>query len=114
MAGSAARTFIDLAIASSTSDGCCSMRVSRSANAARPRSPSAGEAKMLESLAPELGQMRIAAMTRIRPVIHDLGHDPRGPLAQYDNAAGQEQSLFHVMGYQKRGEARVLPQRHEL
>jgi hypothetical protein len=111
MAGSAARMFIDLAIASSTSGGCASMRVSRSVKAAPLcLSPRSGKAKMHEDLAPKLGQMRIAAMTGIRSSIHDLGFDARGALAQHDNSAGEEHGLFHIMGDQKRGEARLLPE----
>lgn len=68
---------------------------------------------MHEDLAPKLGQMWIAAMSRIRSGIHDLGLDARGALAQHDNSAGEEHGLFHVMGDQKRGEARLLPERHE-
>src|SRR5436309_11190808 len=105
MAGSAARTFIELAIASSTSGGCASRCVSRSVKATPLcPSPGSGEAKMLEDLAPKLGQMRIAAMTRIRSGIHDLRPDARGALAQHDNSAGEEHGLFHIMGDQKCGE----------
>src|SRR5436190_15941310 len=115
MAGSAARTSIELAIASSTSGGCSSMRVSRSVNPTSPcPSPRPGKAKMHEDLAPKLGQMRIAAMTRIGSSIHGLSPDTRGTLAQHDDSAGQEYGLFHVMGHQKRGEAGLLPERHEL
>src|SRR5947209_4392638 len=111
MAGSAARTFIELAIAPSTSGGCASMRVSRSVKV-MPLcpSPGPGKAKMHEDLAPKLGQMRIAAMTGIRSSIHDLRPDARGALAQHNNSAGEEHGLFHIMGDQKCGEARLLPE----
>ena len=58
--------------------------------------------------------MRIAAMARIRLGIHDLGGNSCGTLAQHDDPTGKEYCLFHVVGYQKRGEARALPERHEL
>ena len=53
-------------------------------------------------------------MTRIRSSILDLGRNPCGTRAQHDDPIGEENGLFHVVGYQKRGEARALPQRHEL
>ena len=64
---------------------------------------------MAHDLAPKLNQMRIAAMTRIWSRIDDLGRDPGGTLAQHDDPAGEEHGLFHVVGHQKRGEARALP-----
>ena len=69
---------------------------------------------MTHNFPPKLRQMRIAAMTRIRSCIRDLGRDPCGALAQHDDPAGKEYGLFHVVGDQKRGEAHALPKRHEL
>jgi len=53
-------------------------------------------------------------VARIRPRIHDLGRNSCRTLAEHDDPTGKEYCLFHVVGYQKRGEARALPQRHEL
>src|SRR5215510_9282717 len=69
---------------------------------------------MAHNFTPKLRQMRIAAMTGIGSCIHDFALDPCGTFAQYDDPTGKEYGLFHVVGYQKRSEARALPQRHEL
>src|SRR5215510_2162464 len=68
---------------------------------------------MAHNFTPKLRQMRITAMTGIGSRIHDFALDPCGTFAQYDDPTGKENGLFHVVGYQKRGEARSLPQRHE-
>src|SRR5438067_2352034 len=81
----------------------------------RPRSSPGGiKTEMRKHFMTKLGQMRIAAMARIRPGVNYLGLDMCWALAQYDDPAGKEQRFFHIMGYQQRGEARPLPQRDEL
>jgi hypothetical protein len=64
---------------------------------------------MAHNFPPERRQMWIPAVTRIRALIRDLRHDPCWALAQDNDPVGEEYSLFHVMGDQKRGEARALP-----
>ena len=73
------------------------------------RLPRLGKAEMAHNLAPERRQMRIAAMTWVRTPVHDLRHDPCGTLAQHDDPTGKKDGFFHVVGDQKRGEARALP-----
>ena len=54
-------------------------------------------------------------MAGIRQGVDDFGFDVSGALAQYDDPASQEKRLFfHIVSHQQRGEARPLPQRHEL
>src|SRR5215510_4706057 len=69
---------------------------------------------MTHNFPSQLRQMRIAAMARVRSHILDLGRNPCWTRTQHDDPAGKEHGLFHVVGYQKCGEARALPQRHEL
>ena len=63
---------------------------------------------------PQRRQLRIAPMTRVRQVVDDLVLDARRPLAQHHDAGRHEQRFLDVVRHQQRGEARALPQVHQL
>src|SRR5712672_12832 len=77
-------------------------------------SPAGAETKMRKHFVPKVGQMRIAAMAGIWQGVDDFGPDLRGALAQYDDAASEEQRFFDIVGHQQCGEPRPLPQRDKL
>ena len=53
----------------------------------------------------------IAPVPRIGTVDRDVGLDARGPVAEHDDAIGQEHRLLHIMGHHQRGETALLPKR---
>ena len=52
-------------------------------------------------------------MSRIGAIDRDVGLDARGPVAEDDDAVGEEQRLFDVMRDQQRCKPLALPERDE-
>jgi hypothetical protein len=63
---------------------------------------------------PQLGEMRIAAVARIPAVIDNLRRDAGRTIGEHDHPVGEEERLLDVVGHHECGEARALPQGHEL
>ena len=72
------------------------------------------EPELREHFAAQRDQLRIVAMPWIRRVVVHNGHDPRRTLAEDNDAIGEKQGLFHVVGNEQDREPRVLPQTHKL
>ena len=53
-------------------------------------------------------------MARIRPVHQNIGFDAGWPVAEHDDAIGEEQRLLGVVGDEQRGKALALPERDDL
>ncbi|MCK7474883.1 MAG: CRISPR-associated endonuclease Cas3'' [Rhodopseudomonas palustris] len=73
------------------------------------------EPEQSQDFVPQIGKMRVAAVTGILPVDCDVGLHLGGPIAgKHNDTLRQEQRLFDVVRHQERGEALTLPERYDL
>src|ERR1700737_4782743 len=72
------------------------------------------ETERFENFPAPRDDIGIVTMARIRLVDFELGLDAGGPIAEHDDASGEQQRLFDVMRHQQGREATPAPEFHQL